>query len=300
MGKRKAYSFEKSQARLGVLLILPALIIIAAIILYPLLYTLILSFFSKDLMNPLKGTKFIGIKNFVTLFNSPDFLTALKNTFVLTFGSLLIQLFLGMTIALLSNIEFKGRSIIRAFFILPWATPTFVAAFALIWVFDGQYGAVNHLLKAIGLIKEGIPWFGSVNTSMISLIIATAWKGMPYVILVLLAGLQMVSKDLLEAAKIDGASFRHEFIHIIVPEIMDILIITIVLRTIWTFNWFDLTYLLTGGGPANTTMTLPLQVYDTAFKSYKMGLSSAIGTAMFIILVLCSAVYFKVLKKGDR
>lgn len=289
----------ENESTLGLLLILPAVIIIGLVVLYPLLYTVVMSLFSKNLINPRRGTVWVGLDNYVKLLTDSSFLGALWNSIVLTTTSMIIQVVLAMTIAILLQKAFFGRGILRGVMILPWAVPTFVAAFAWSWLMDPSYGAVNGILQALGIIKEGIPWLGQMSTALATVVLANVWKGLPWVILTLSAGLQLVPQELQEAARTDGAGFWRELWHIILPSMSQVIAITIVLRTIWTFNWFDLVYLLTGGGPAKATNILPIEVYNTSFLSYQIGLASAIGTVMLVILGGFAILYFHLSGKEE-
>ncbi|MCP4312836.1 MAG: sugar ABC transporter permease, partial [Bacteroidetes bacterium] len=170
--------------------------------------------------------------------------------------------------------SFRGRSFVRGIFIIPWATPTFVAAFAWIWLLDAQYGIFNMVLTKLNILSEGIPWLGQLNTALLCVILAHVWKGLPWVVMVLLSGLQMVPKSLQEAARVDGANAWKEFWNVIVPSMKNVLLIVILLRVIWTFNWFDYVYLLTGGGPLDATTTWPVLIYKTGFEAYRFGRAS--------------------------
>lgn len=293
--RQRRVSLSRAEARLGFYLVLPALAIIGLIILYPMLDTLLLSFFRRDLLKPEEGRVFVGLKNYLWLTESEEFWNALKNSVVLTTGSVVVQMILGMMIALLLHQDFPLRWLWRGAFIFPWAVPNFVTAFVWIWILETDYGAVNQLLRAIGLAP--IAWLGTVKTAMPATIVVYIWRGLPWVVLVLLAGLQMIPKDLLDAAKVDGASPWQEFVHVILPFMHYVITITVILRSIWTINHFELTYLLTGGGPLRTTETLPLRIYNEAFLAFKFGKSATIGATMFILLIVFSFVYLRALSR---
>ncbi|MBC7190206.1 sugar ABC transporter permease [Candidatus Aerophobetes bacterium] len=294
---KKTISLAKAESRLGVILMLPVLCILTLVVLYPLLSTFVLSFCTKNMLNPLQGVKFVGFKNFLWIFSSSEFRLVLFNSLVLTFSTVGLQLLLGLIIAILLNMPFKGRGIIRSIFALPWAVPTFVAAFVWIWILDGHYGLINIIPMGLNILKTGIPWLSLPSTALFGTIIAYTWKGMPFVVLTLLAGLQLIPREIQEAARVDGASKWQEFIHITLPSLRFIIIITVLLRTIWTFNWFDFMYLLTGGGPAKSTLIFPIQVYDIAFSSYRWGRASAVGVVMFIIIIPFALLFFRLLSK---
>jgi arabinogalactan oligomer/maltooligosaccharide transport system permease protein len=202
-----------------------------------------------------------------------------------------------MSIALLLNMSFKGRGIMRTIFMLPWAVPTFAAAFIWQWMFDYRYGAINHVLKFQGFAP--IHWTISPFMAALGLIIAHVWKLMPWTIAVLLAGLQLIPKEIEEAAKIDGANKRQQFWYITLPYMRYVILIVVLLRTIWTFNWFDFVYLITAGGPAKSTLILPIKLYNDAFVSYTWNIACAQGTVMFLILFIFIIFYFRILSKEE-
>lgn len=297
---KKRYSLEKKKARLGILLLSPALVVVAFAILYPMAKTLLTGFFDVNMMDYKQGNKFVGLENYLYLFNTPEFWKGLTNNVIITGISVVMQITLGMLIALMLHMEFRGRGLARGLFVVPWVTPTFVSAFVWVWLLDAQYGLINMILMLTGIIKEGFPWLGELNTVLPSVIIIYTWKGIPWVIITLLSGLQMVPRHLQEAAKVDGANAWQEFWHVTVACMRNVILIVILLRIIWMFNWFDLMFLLTGGGPIDATMTWPIQVYKTAFEVYNFGRASALGGIMFVFLAVFSIFYFKSLgKEGD-
>ena len=210
---------------------------------------------------------------------------------VLTVAAVIAEVVLGLIVALTLNAPFRGRGVIRTLNILPWVVPSFVAAFIWIWLLHPLFGPINQFLLWSGLVDEGVPWLSQRSTAMGSVILVSVWKGLPWTFLVFLAGLQGIPEEWYEAAKVDGASPWQQFRYITLPSLRYILVIVIVLRTIWTFNNFDLVYLLTGGGPARATVTLPLNVYSTAFLQFDFGLSAAIAAFMvFLVLGLSITV----------
>ncbi|MCY4110215.1 MAG: sugar ABC transporter permease [Chloroflexi bacterium] len=286
-------SLRRREQLLGLALIAPTVIFIAAVVIYPVAATLGLSFFSENLLRPERGTQFIGIDNFARIFRDDLFWMGLKNTVVLTAAAVVGEVVLGMIVALTLNAPFRGRGVIRTLNILPWVVPSFVAAFIWIWLFHPQFGPINQFLVWSGIVDQGIPWISQGSTAMGSVIVVYIWKGLPWTFLVLLAGLQSIPEEWYEAAKVDGASPWQQFRYITLPSLRYILVIVIVLRTIWTFNNFDLVYLLTGGGPARATVTLPLNVYSTAFLQYDFGLSAAIAAFMVVVVLGLSIVVLK-------
>ena len=291
MGQK--FSLKQREQLLGLALIAPTVLLIGGVIVYPVVATLGLSLFSENLLQPQKGTQFIGMDNFARLLRDDMFWTGLKNTVALTIAAVIGEVVFGLIIALTLNSPFRGRGLLRTLNILPWVVPSFVAAFIWIWLFHPQFGPVNQFLIWSGLLEEGIALLSQRSTAMGGVVLVYIWKGLPWTFLVLLAGLQGIPEELYEAAKVDGASPWQQFLNITLPSLRYILVIVIILRTIWTFNNFDLVYLLTGGGPARATLTLPLNVYSTAFLQYNFGLSAAIASFMVILVLGLSILVLK-------
>jgi multiple sugar transport system permease protein len=168
------------------------------------------------------------------------------------------------------------------------------------WMFDANYGAVNKLLLGAHVISTGIPWLGSPDTARLTVTLASAWKGMPYPVLIFLAGLQLIPQEIREAARVDGVRAWQEFLYITLPHLRFVIAIFIVLRFIWTFNSFDLVYLLTGGGPAAATMVLPVRIYIAAFRTFNVGVASAMGTIMAVTLVLFTVFFLRIMADRDE
>ncbi len=294
------YKIWNPESRFGILLISPALLILAFIVLYPFLSSLRLAFFSKNLLRPAKGVPFVGLKNFRYLFTKSDtFLTSFQNSFVLTIGTVVSSLVIGLILALILNKSFRGRALVRTIFILPWAVPTVVAAMIWVWLLNYQFGSVNSILTGLHIIPERIAWFSEKRSAMTMVIVAHVWKQVPFVLLVLLAGLQTIPNEIRDAAKVDGASALGEFWHITLPGLSKFIALIFILRTIWTFNWFGYAYLLTGGGPGIATRTLPIDVYTTAFREFRFGRASAIAFVMSVILAIFIILFMRLHKRME-
>jgi ABC-type sugar transport system permease subunit len=285
------------QSLLGLVLILPTFIFLGIFMLRPLIETVLFSFQKRSLIQPNAPSKFVGLTNWKRLFGSSTFAPHVRNTVTLSVLSTLIQIILGLSIALMLNRKFALRSLARAAAILPWAMPTIATAFVFRWIFDASFGTANTLLGYLGIAP--VAWLGSSASAMLSLIIVHVWKGLPFVILVFLAALQGVPAEQYEAARVDGASKWIEFRHITFPNIRFVLTIVFVLRIIWTFNWFDLTFMLTGGGPGTSTMTLPLDVYTEAFRNYDVGMASTFATFMALVLLIFAIWFLRLNRKAE-
>ena len=272
---------------LGWLFLSPALMLIGLIIGYPLFLTLYESVLNRNLLKPNAPLKFVGVDNFVWLFTeSETFWKAFINSVILTAGTLSLTIIIGILIAVALNKKIMGRNVLRSITILPYAVPTIVAAIMWEWGFNSVVGWVNKVLLFFGVIDQGLGWLGDPHLAMMGIIIAHVWKQLPFVILVILAGLQSIPQQLYDAAKIDGTGPIGEFFHITLPGLRYVIWVIIILRSIWTFNWFEYVYLMTGGGPANSTLTLPITVYKVMFNEFKPSHSSAIATFMMLFLFI--------------
>lgn len=282
---------------LGIILILPSFILFVGLLLYPLGYGIYISFFSKHLLS--KDLAFIGLENYIWLFKNPEFWQALWHSVLWAGSTVSLQIILGTAIALLLHQSYKGRSVARGLVLFPYMIP--IVSVVLIWMlmYSALYGVINHLLLKLGLIESPIAWLSSAKSAMISVVLVGLWKFFPFVVITILARLQIIPLDLYEAAKIDGATAWDQFWDITLPQLRDILFIVVLLRTIWMFNNFDVIFLLTGGGPLRATMTLPVMVYEQAFENYMMGRGSTVAVLMLILLIIIMTIYFKAFKQQE-
>jgi len=280
-----------SDAQFGVLLVLPALSILATIILYPLLNSVILGFFDASLLSGREG--WVGIQQFVELLQSPRFHETLINTVIFVGGATLLSFVLGFALALVLNQNLRGRGFLRGSFILPWITPGVVASFLWMWIFHQHYGVVNSVLSQLGIIDGPIAWLSSSGWAMVSVIIAKSWKSFPWFMVLLLAGLQTIPDQEIEAARIDGAGKIQIFRYIIIPHIRFIIFVVTLLGAIWNFQHFQIIWIMTEGGPAHTTTTLAIEVYQTAFQAWDLGKAGAIGLIWMVILTIFILVYLR-------
>ena len=278
---------------LGFVLVLPALLVIGLIVVRPLVENVWQSLFRVNLMNPSEGRVFVGIDNLRFVLTNKYILEALRNSLVLTVSATGLTVSIAFCLALLLDKPLLGRGLVRSLLILPWAVPAIVAAFAWQFLADVNYGMFNHWLLSLGFVDKPVNWLAFPRTAWLVVIAAHVWKGLPFMLIVLTAGLKQIPRDLYDAAKVDGASGLGLIWHIILPCMQDVIAIAVVLRTIWYFNWFDFVQLLTGGGPARATETMPLVAYRTAFKEFRMGRASAISDVMFMILVVLCLVFFR-------
>jgi multiple sugar transport system permease protein len=272
---------------------------LVVLLLLPIINVFITSMHSTNLLTP-NLNKFVGLENFITAINDPEFWGSVKNGLVWTIGSVFGEFVVGLITAVLLNQNIKGRAIFRAIMITPWVVPIVVAAMTWSWILNPDFGILNAMLEKIGLIHNGINWLGSEQTAMLSVINVNIWRSFPFWTLSFLAVLQTVNKSELEAAEIDGANMFQRFWYITFPKLKGIAFILIVLHLIWTFNNFDFIWILTQGGPLHHTETLAITTYLQAFTQYHFGQASAIAVIMMIILVLLIGIYFFIVKKQSE
>ena len=279
-GQTSGKSGALSSALWPWLLLLPAFLSLASVSFYPIVNGVYLSFTNRSLIT--QDNDFVGIANYVQLLADPPFWNAWWHTIWFTLISTLLETFIGLAMALILCETFAGRGMIRAAMLVPWAMPTVVTSKMFGWLFDGQHGIINFILLHAGLINQNVNWYGSPDTALTTIILADVWKTTPFMALLLLTGLQTVPKSLIEAARIDGARAWTIFWHIRLPLLMPTLLIAGLFRALDAFRVFDLVYVLTGGGPADSTETLSTLSYKVLFSTLQFGYGSAVSTAMFI------------------
>ena len=242
------------------LMAFPAAVIIILLGVVPILYVIWLSLSN---VNPVTmETEFIGLENYADTLGNLDFWKSMGITFYFTIISVVLQLFLGVCVALLLNQEFKGRWLVRTLSLLPWAVPTLVNANLWKWMLNTSYGIVNKLLIAMGIVDEGVFWLGHPFLTLNCVVVVATWRMLPMVMLMLLAAMQTVSKATLEAAKMDGAGAIKRVLNVYLPSIKPMILVVLVLRTIQAFRVFDIIFTMTKGGPDNGTMTISFYTYQ--------------------------------------
>jgi len=284
----------KRDSIIGILFILPLLFFILVFTAYPFLAGIWLSLTKKIVgYTP----RFVGFQNYVELLGDWVFRRTVINTFVYTFSSFAVKFTLGWGMALLLNQAIKGRNFLRALFLLPWVTPQIIIALTWLWMFNDMKGIINWFLVKPGFMESNLPWFSSPGLAMFAVIVVNIWRGTPFYGISFLAGLQAVPGELYEAAVIDGASAWQKWIHITIPFLKNLIAIVVLLGTIWTFNDFQIVYVLTRGGPAYATELFAILTYDTGIKGLKLGEGVAVSLMLFpflaIIIIFLAKFMFK-------
>lgn len=277
--------------------VIPVLLLFFFINFLPILWAIYASLHRIPVFSP--EWEWVALENFQFLLDQPGLWAALERSLVFAGGSVGLQVILGVGIALVINRTFKLNKIVRALIFLPYLIPTAIVGFLALWMANSNFGVINNLLIDIGIVAEPIPWFGSPDFAMIAVIIANSWKFTIFVTIMVLARLQSIDQDFYDAAYISGASRFQMFRDITLPNLKGVLLIVILLRGIWMFNKFDILWVLTRGGPGDTTTTAPIYAYEEAFQLNNLGSASAIATILFTMLLVGAFVYFVVFKPAE-
>ncbi len=278
-------------------LLAPALLAIASVIVYPMLYAMNLSLYDVHLLRPDRAV-YVGLDNYRRVLGGTAFWQSLWVTAIYTAGSVVVTFLLGLATALMLNVNFRLRAVARALIVIPWATPWLVTT--LIWyvMFNPQIGPVNEILKRLGMIDKGIPWLYQNNTAMIAIVIVTAWRLFPTATLLILAGMQSISPELYEAAAADGAGAWQKFRYITLPGLRSVNFVVLVLLTIWCSKLYTVAWVLTAGNTA--TRVLSIFTYEEAFKFNRVGTASAVATLVFILSAVMVVFYFRLLRDEEQ
>ena len=271
----------------------PAVITLALLLLYPFCYGIYISFFKTNLVNK---WNFIGLKNYAKVLTEADFYSSMKITLIFTVGVVLGHFIFGFLFAVMLNRDIKGRTIFRAVLLLPWLFPEVVIANLWRWIFNPTMGFLNSTLVSVGILKEPMSWLGSPKLALAVLIFICIWKGYPLVMIQLLAGLQTVPGDIIEAARIDAAGNWTTFWYVTVPSMKSTLSVTLILDVVWWFKHVTMIWLLTQGGPNGATNTIGVNIYKRAFEFFDFGPSSALAVVVFLICIVISILQRRLLK----
>lgn len=266
----------------GIALVAPATFLLCLVVIAPFVYVIWESLLSGDPAT-------VGVANYRWLFGS-DFWTVFRHTLTIAVGSVVLELLVAVPLALLLNRRLFGRGALRALVTLPWAVPTIAVATAFLWLANTHYGLFNQIALSTGLLGEPLAILGEPDFALAAVTVAYAWKGLPLVLIIVLSALQSLPPEQLEAARVDGAWRRGQLQHVILPHLRSSIALAAVLSGIYNFALFDITYLLTGGGPAGATSTLPLLLYNQEFVALDTGRAAAVGVVIFLAGVVALAL----------
>ena len=284
---------DPSEKTLGLLLLAPAFLLIALIVVYPIGKLIFNSFFDFRLSGGTGDFKFVGFHNYLDVWQDPDFWNATKNTVLITLITVPGALVVGLGLAMLANLPFKQKWPVRLALLLPWALPLSFAGLIFAWFFHTEYGVVNDVLRITGIQDETTMWLLKPNWAFAAICLTIIWKTSSFMALILLAGLQMIPKTLYEAAEVDGASHWQQFWQITIPMLMPSIIVALIFRTITALQTFDIPYTMTKGGPGNSTETLAMLIHKTTIDYLDVGYGSTLAVCMFLISLVITGVYLR-------
>lgn len=278
----------------------PALAVVILLLIYPLVSTVVYSFSNKTMIRP--TFSFVGLKNYIDVLHDRAFFEAFGHSLVWTICSVLGQVIVGFIGALcLNQVKNKvAKNVFRICAIIPWAFPAIATAMVWKWILNGIYGFVPTGLVNLGITDEMVQFLSNSSLAMPTLVFINVWFGAPLILVNVYAALQTIPQDQYEAAQIDGANGWQSFIHITTPHIRTVVGLLIVLRTVWVFNNFDMIYMITAGGPAGATATMPLYIYNTGWTGMLVGRASAASVLLLLFLIILCVLYFSVINRWEK
>jgi len=288
---------KAQERRTGFLLLVPALLAFALVILVPFLQSMRLSLYKYTI--DMERPAFVGLANFTRLLADPGTATVWGNTLVFVVLTTGLTFVLGLGWALIMNQPLKGRVVVRAASLLPWVLPTTVTAFLAAWIFNGQYGVLNALLLQAGVIDQPVAWLAEERGAMAAVILTKAWLSVPLFMAFFLAGLQGVSQDQIDAARVDGCENLGVLLYVVLPHLAPTMIIVTILGAMGNLQAFDVIYALTQGGPIKATTMLSIEVYKQAFQNWDMGTACAVGVLWFVTIAVPTTFYLRILFRRE-
>jgi len=284
-------------AKEAYLYVLPMVAFMLLLVGYPLAETIRLSFYHETAFG--SNSYFVGLSNYSRVFKDVVFWTVLVRTLVWTGSSVFLKTIIGLGGALLLNQKFPGRGIARALILPPWLIPLPIGAYVWTWLYNGQHGLITGILLRLHIIHQPFEMLAYPTSAFVGCLINDVWVGVPFMTLILLAGLQAIPNQLYESGRIDGANAWKAFWYITLPQLKRVLFIATLLSSVWTFNSFDVIWVQTGGGPLSATTTLVIKTYKTAFRSWDFGMGSTLAVITFLILGAVSALYIRSILKEE-
>ncbi len=283
--KRSGLSERSKDLIFAYMLLIPAILVFMLVIFLPIVKGIMASFCDYTIIHMNDGMKWNNFANYKKVLADGAFVRQFVNTLIFVVGTVGLEFFVGLALALLLNSKIRGRSFLRSAFLIPWTIPSIVVAVLWAWMFQAQFGVLNYIFDSLGWLSNShMEWLQNPKTAMITVIVAVFWRQTPYMIVMLLSGLQAVRADLLEAAQIDGASYWRCLISIILPSIKPVIGTTLITSILSSFQQFTIIYNMTDGGPIDATTTLSIATYKQAFTSYDLGAGSALGVIWLLLL----------------
>lgn len=294
--KKRIFRFDN----IGYLFVIPAFLYMIVFVGYPIVDNIILSLQDVTVQTLVSNSKpFLGLDNYAHIFRDPVFTKALLNTLIFTVCCLAFQFLAGFALAVFFNQNFKFSKPVRGLLMMPWMIPITITALIFKFIFGTDVGILNYILQSLGLIHENIEWLTSTGTALFAIIAANVWIGIPFNMILLSTGLTTIPQELYESASIDGANKVQSFFRITLPLLKPTIESVLILGFIYTFKVFDLVYVMTGGGPVNSTHMLSTYSYKLSFDMFKYSQGSAVANILFVILMLVGVFYLKVTSAGE-
>lgn len=297
--KRRGLSEHAKDCLFGYSLLLPTFLVFSLVILFPILKGIVMSFYDYTYFTIKKGPTWNNFQNYVTIFEE-GFPAQLGRTLLFTVGTVGLELIIGMCIALLLNTQIRGRNAFRSLFLMSWTIPSIVTALLWSWLFNAQYGIIDFFLGKLNLIADpNMQWLQNPRLAMVTVIVAVVWRQTPYMLVMILAGLQSINADLVEAAAIDGANSLQTFFKIKLPSIKTVLGNTIITCVMASFQQFTIIFNMTQGGPMKLTTTMSIATYKMAFTGHNLGAGAAVGVIWMLLLGTAISIYNSATKRFE-
>jgi multiple sugar transport system permease protein len=277
--------------RLGIWFVAPAILVLLLVVTYPILYQAYLSLFRSAFF--VDHSEFVGLRNYVDTFSNAQFWHAMWRMAIWTAACVSLQFVLGFAAALVFNERFFGRGLLRALLLVPWIVPVVVAASTWRWMYHPDFGVINALMRQLGFIEQNVNWLGNPDLALWSVVLVNVWKMFPFVMLMLLAGLQAIPRQLYEAAWVDGANILHTFRFVTLPAMRAVSVVTLLLLIIWTLNSFTIIFVMTEGGPLRSTEVMSLYIYRLAFRNFQFEEAAAVAMILFVVMLVFSVFYIR-------
>ena len=297
--KSKRRQFRLSGDRiLAIVFILPAVILVAILMYYPMGRAFYESLYTTSFLNP--TPEFIGLEHYERMIDKGDLQEVISNSIVWTLGVVIFQNLIGLASAILLNQNLPAKGLTRSIVLLPWVLPGIVAALLWRFMYDPQLGLINSILISIGVTNDRIEWLADPSTAMLAVVAAAIWKGFPFSTVIYLAALQNVDHEQIEAAEIDGANAWQRFFYVVLPSISAIVRLNLLLTTIFTFNYFDMIWVTTKGGPLNSTHIFPTIIFELGFGEFRFGEAAAYGVVSVVVLSVFAFLYIREIQPGKQ
>lgn len=293
----KRRSWRTNGRLLAFLFIAPAVLLVALLMYYPMVQAFIESLYTTAFLSP--KPVFIGFENYREMFRDPGFWQILRNSLSWTLFVVLFQNLTGLASAVLLDQNLPGQGLVRALVLLPWVLPGVVTALLWRFMYDPQLGLVNSLLLSGGLVTKSFAWLAQPQTALLAVMVAAVWKGFPFSTVIYLAALQGVDTQQLEAAELDGANVWQRFLHVTIPSMSAIIRLNLLLTTLFTFNYFDLIWVTTRGGPVGSTQIFPTKIFELGFGQFRFGEAAAYGIVSALILSAFAVFYLRELTREE-